>query len=198
MFCLLTRIRDGWRRFFGRGVLPHQTAFTLLNPLRKLILNPNTLVQRLRLKSNHTVLEVGPGPGYFSVDVAKALTEGHLHLCDIQPEMLAKAKARLEAAGISNVSFHEADASKLPFDSEQMDVVFLVAVLGEVEEQADCLAEVFRVLRPGGRLSITEQPGDPDLVPQHQIRELAHSVGFSEEETFGSGRNFTVNFQKPV
>jgi len=59
------------------------------------------------------------------------------------------------------------------------------------------LREVYRVLRPQGLLSITEQPGDPDFIPRHEVQRLAETEGFLFEQAFGRGRNFTVNFRKP-
>lgn len=51
------------------------------------------------------ILELGPGSGYFSAKLAAAVPEGHLELLDIQPQMLAKARALLTAAGYANVGY---------------------------------------------------------------------------------------------
>ena len=79
----------GIKEFTGKGIFPHQFAFTLLIPLRNIFLSPKQLIERLELKKNFAVLEIGPGPGYFSVKVAQYLTKGSLVLADIQEEMLA-------------------------------------------------------------------------------------------------------------
>jgi hypothetical protein len=65
--------RDALRRFSGRGAYPHQFAFLLLFPFRALILSPRKLVSRLHLTDTSRVLAVGPGPGFFSVCVARAI-----------------------------------------------------------------------------------------------------------------------------
>jgi hypothetical protein len=62
---------DVMNRFAGKGVFPHQLAFTLLFPGRNLFLSPKQLIERLELKNDSHVLEVGPGPGYFSTRIAK-------------------------------------------------------------------------------------------------------------------------------
>ena len=59
--------------FSGKGVFPPKYAFTLLIPFRNIFLSPNKLIQRLDLKAEHIVLEIGPGPGYFSANTAKTL-----------------------------------------------------------------------------------------------------------------------------
>ena len=74
------------RRFFGKGIYPSQISFWLDFPLRRLILSPKKLADRLHLKENFQVLEIGPGSGYFSVEVARRIPHGHLELFDLQKE----------------------------------------------------------------------------------------------------------------
>ena len=184
--------------FFRRGVYPHQLAFALDSPLRRLILSPEELARRLHLAEDARVLEIGPGPGYFSLEVARRLPQGRLELLDLQMAMLEKVRRKLEAADLHNAGFAQGDATQLPFRQGEFDVVFLVAVLGEVPDPAACLRDIHRVLRPGGLLSVTEQPGDPDFQPLPVVRSLAEAQGFAFVERFGRYRNYTANFSKPA
>lgn len=195
----LRELRESLRRAKQRrgAAYPHQLAFLLEIPLRRLILSPGELADRLRLVPDSRVLEIGPGPGYFSVEVARRVPRGRHVLYDVQREMLAKARRKLSRRGVANAAFAQGDARWLPFCEGAFDAVFLVAVLGEVPDLDACIAEIHRVLRPGGLLSVTEQPGDPDLVPLEAIRVLAERHGFDFAETFGRGRNFTANFRRP-
>lgn len=170
-------------------------AVHLLNPLRRLILSPAKLAGRLALAPGSAVLEVGPGPGYFSAEVARNIPDGRLTLVDIQQEMLDLAQKRLHSRGLQNVSYVQADATALPFQEETFDIVFLVAVLGEVPDKQKCIGELHRVLRPGGLLSVTEQPADPDLISVDNMKKLVGGI-FHLEEIFGRGRNYTANFRK--
>jgi len=72
--------------------MPHTKAHHLLNPLRSLILTPEKLVARLDLSPDFRVLELGPGPGYFSPTVARSVPEGKLVLVDVQQEMIGSAE----------------------------------------------------------------------------------------------------------
>ncbi len=193
----MSRWRDVWRRFSGRGAYPHELAFLLLNPLRRLIQPKREFVRRLDLRRDFRVLELGPGPGYFSVEVARAIPEGALVLYDLQREMLGKARSRLARAGTANASFVQGDGSRLPFRSGVFDVAFLVAVLGEVPEPASCVASLHRVLRPGGLLSITETIGDPDALSQQDATRLLVSAGFELVETFEGRFGFTLRARTP-
>ena len=91
-------------------------------PVRRLILSPATLADRLELAPEDRVLEIGAGPGYFSVEVARRLPRGHLTVLDLQPEMLERARERLSRAGVANVSFITSDAAALPFPDASFDV----------------------------------------------------------------------------
>ena len=188
--------REVWDHFKGRGAYPHQLAFLLLNPLRSLIFSPRELVARLHLAANSRVLELGPGPGFFSVHIARRIPSGHLCLVDLQREMLDKARARIRRAGVSNVSFAQASASALPFAREVFDAAFLVTVLGEVPDAAACVVQLRDVLRRGGLLSITELAGDPDAMTEGDIAALAKAANLEHSETFTKRFGFTINFRK--
>lgn len=79
-----------WARAFGRGVFPHQMTWVLDLPGRGLIMSAKKVAKRLPVKDNAKVLEIGPGSGYYSIEMAKRIPEGELTLLDIQPEMLEK------------------------------------------------------------------------------------------------------------
>jgi SAM-dependent methyltransferase len=193
----LGRWRDALRRLSGRGLYPHEFAWMLVIPLRGLVqFSPAELCRRLGLAPDARVLELGPGPGYFSAAVARQLARGRLELCDLQIEMLTRARRRVLRAGLRNVSFTRADAGRLPYRDGTFDAAFLVTVLGEVPDPRQCLRELYRVLRAGGVLSISETRTDPDFVSGEELRAMMGEAGFAPAAQFGSAGNFTANFRK--
>ncbi len=192
----IARWKDVWARFSGRGTYPHELASLLLIPLRSAILSPAQLVSRLQLTASSRVLEVGPGPGFFSVAVARAVSRGRLDLVDIQLEMLGHARRRLRAAGVRHAAFTQASAAQLPFRDAVFDVAFLVAVLGEVPDPAACLTSIARVLKPGGRLVIAELPGDPDVLTADQLREFVVGTSLSFRSSNRASRAIITTFEK--
>jgi len=179
------------------GPMPYTEADHLLHPLRKLLQSPKKLVRRLELSPDSKVLELGPGPGYFSLEVARSVPKGKLVLVDVQQEMLDMAKERLEDKGVSNVEYYQGDAASLPMDGESFDVVFLVAVLGEVPDQSGCLREIHRVLGPDGLLSLSElKISDPDFITRSEMLKLVQASGFRHCAQYGFSFNYTVNFRK--
>ena len=182
--------------FLGKGVFPHRYAFTLLLPFRNIFLSPKKLIQRLDLKDEHTVLEIGPGPGYFSVNTAKTLKNGKLVLLDIQKEMLDFAKKRLKKRKIENVEYILCNGVNFDLDNESFDRVFMVTVIGEIENKENYLREIHRVLKNDGMLSISESAGDPDKLSVEELKSLVSANGFKANDFFGSKFNYTMNFKK--
>ncbi len=154
-------------------------------------------VERLGIEPGDRVLELGPGPGAFSVEAARrAGPAGRLTVIDIQPEMIAKVEARLRAAGISNAETRVAGAQALPLEDSSIDRAFLVTVLGEIADQQRALAELHRVLRPGGILSITEEFSDPDYPFAGETIRKAEAAGFRLCSRFGNFLVYTLNFER--
>lgn len=169
----------------------------LLNPLRGLVLSPKGLVKRLELRPDSRVLELGPGPGYFSPAVARAVPEGKLVLVDVQQEMLDMARERLQKQGIENVEYRQGNAVSLPSEDDSFDTAYLVAVLGEVPDRRACLREIRRVLRRGGLISITEfRVGDPDVIKLPELIESVQSAGFECCDRYGRFLHYTLNARK--
>jgi uncharacterized protein len=169
----------------------------LLFPLRSLIFSPRQLAERLSLRADARVLELGSGPGFFSVEIARRVACGHLCLIDLQHEMLTKARGRLRRAGITNASFAQASATALPLADDTFDVAYLVTVLGEVPDPASCIVELCRTIRPGGLLSITELAGDPDAMTESEVAAMASAAKLDRIQTFPMRFGFTINFKKP-
>src|SRR6202789_3701782 len=153
-----------WQRLSGKGIYRAKSAFFLLLPFRAIQLSPRRLRRRVGLKPSDSVLEIGGGPGYFRPAVAQYLARGKLVLFDYQSEMLDIAERRLKRRGLSNTERHQGDAKALPFADDRFDAGFLVTVRGEGGDPARALAEAARVLKPGGRLSVSELAGDSDYV----------------------------------
>jgi ubiquinone/menaquinone biosynthesis C-methylase UbiE len=142
------------------------------------------------------VLEVGPGPGYFSVSVARSLTQGRLVLADIQMEMLNYAWKRLDKRKIKNVAYYLCDGRTYQFPENSFDRIFMITVIGEVENKKEYMDEFYRILKPGGLLSISELAGDPDKMTSQEVKELAGKASFEFYRMYGNERNYTINFKK--
>jgi ubiquinone/menaquinone biosynthesis C-methylase UbiE len=177
-----------WERLRGRlrpRPCPYSLAAALDMPGRRLVAGPRRVLDAFGVGPGLTVLEIGPGTGFYTLEAARRVgSSGRLICLDLQPEMLLHARRRLEASGL-RAAFLRADARALPLGSETVDHVLLVTVLGEIPERASALAEISRVLRAGGRLSVSEQFPDPDFVTTRTLRRELAAAGFVEKETRG-------------
>ena len=190
------RTMSTWRRLAGKGIYPVEYASWLLSPLRHLVTPPGRIADRLELSSTDHVLEVGCGPGYFSPVIAKRLSSGRLILFDVQPPMLDLATARMRSRRLTNFACACGDARRLPFGDNTFDVVMMVTALGEVGDPIASIREAARVLRPNGRLSITEALGDPDRVRLSQLDQLTVHAGLARDRRWRGVLLSTNNFRK--
>lgn len=162
------------RERHGRaGPFPARAANALLNPARALLDPVRPSLEFFRLAAGQTVLEIGPGPGYFTIEAARmAGPAGRIVSLDVQPEMAAILRGRLLERGIPNAHPLAGDATRLPLAARSIDAAFLVAVLGEVPDRPAALLELRRVLRPGGTLAFRETFRDSDYVFEATLRDL--------------------------
>lgn len=174
---------------------PSNLSWVVDNPVRRRYMGP--VLERIGIQPGERVLELGPGPGAFTVGAARrAGPKGRLIAVDIQPEMINRVERRVREEGLTNVETHVASAHHLPLDDESVDRAFLITVLPEIPDRARALAEVRRVLRQGGVLSITEEFYDPDYLFLSETVRLAEEEGFRFEERFGNMLVYTTNFRK--
>ncbi len=181
----------------GGAPCPFALAWLVDNPLRRRYIGPE--LDRVGIQPGERVLELGPGPGAFTVDAARRTEpDGTLVAVDLQPQMIAAVDKRVQEAQLTNVETHVANAYELPMEDESIDRAFLVTVLPEIPDRQRALAELRRVLKPGGVLSITEEFLDPDYPLARTTIRWAEQAGFELAESHGNWWVYTLNFQKPV
>jgi ubiquinone/menaquinone biosynthesis C-methylase UbiE len=163
---------------------------------------PHPLITRARLREileprpGDRVLEIGPGTGYYTTDLAEWVgSEGEVEIFDIQREMLDHTIRRARERGLWNVTPTEGDARELPYDGDAFDAAILITVLGEIPDQDAALREVGRVLRQGGRLVVGELVGDPHYVTLGSLRRRAEAAGLRFERRVGPKVGYFARFR---
>jgi arsenite methyltransferase len=132
--------------------------------------NPFSLGQ---IGLGQTVLDLGCGAGMDSILAASRVgPSGKVIGVDSTEEMIAKAKRNAQNAHLTNVEFHHSDAESLPVASQSVDTVISNGVFNLCLDKPKVLREVFRVLRPGGRLLMADM-----LLEDHVTLERVQVMG---------------------
>jgi ubiquinone/menaquinone biosynthesis C-methylase UbiE len=153
---------------------------------------PHPIITRDRLHSvlrpepGERVLEIGPGVGYYTLDMAEWVGDGKIEIFDLQQEFLDHVMRRAGERGLGNVVPTQGDATRLPYEDASMDAVVLTAVLGEIPEPVAALREIDRVLKPTGRLVVGELFGDPHFTTLNSLRRQSAEAGLGFEERSGN------------
>lgn len=135
---------------------PWWLLFTFDNPLRKWIHNPRAILSPW-VNPGDTVLDVGCGMGYFSLELARlAGADGKVIAADLQPEMLAGLQKRALHAGLqSRIHPHICLSNGINIP-EPIDLALAFWMVHEVRDREAFLADIYTHLKPGGRFLIVE------------------------------------------
>jgi ubiquinone/menaquinone biosynthesis C-methylase UbiE len=110
------------------------------------------------LDRGQEVLDVGCGPGTITQGIAEHVLPGRVTAIDRDPSQIARAARLAEGRELTNVRFTTAEADELPFGDASFDLVFAHALFEHLPNPQEALAEMRRVLRPGGIIAL----GSPD------------------------------------
>jgi len=184
-------------RHFYKFPIPEFLAGIIDNPLRRRIQPPGEVPVRHGFEPGMRVLEVGPGNGRYTMATARRVGEaGCVVSIDIEPRMVQRVLCRAEAEELSNVEARVADVYDLPFDDATFDAVTMIAVIGEIPEPVQAMCEFYRVLKPGGRLALSELLLDPDYPLARTLIRRAREAGFRLKDQIGNLFHYTLVFEK--
>jgi SAM-dependent methyltransferase len=117
-------------------------------------------------RPGQSVLDLGCGAGMDSILAAWRVGPGTVIGVDMVEEMLAKARRNATTAGVCNTDFRPGRADALPVSAESVDVVITNGVFNLCVDKPRVVAEIFRVLRPGGRLQMADILLEPNVTPE--------------------------------
>jgi ubiquinone/menaquinone biosynthesis C-methylase UbiE len=154
-------------------------AFALDNPIRRLIHNPQKILGGC-IKPGQTVLDLGCGPGTFSIAMAKMVGEsGKVIAVDIQEEMLQIVRTKAARQGLeSRIVTHKSGLDRIGL-SEKVDFALAFYMVHEVPNAEAFLKEISSVLKPKGKLLVVEPKFHVSATAFERTIDIARQAGLS-------------------
>jgi len=163
-------------------ICPVERAGGLDNRIRRWIQNPQKIVGRY-IREGMTVLDIGCGPGFFSVDMAQMVGKsGRVIASDLQEGMLQKLRDKIEGTELEErITLHKCEENKIGV-SEQVDFVLLFYMVHEVPHKEEFFNEIGTLIKPNGRVFIVEPPLHVSKKAFEETVRKAQDAGFTEVE----------------
>ncbi len=152
-------------------VMGHQGAGWLERPDRATEEQPQKMVAALGLKSTDVVADIGAGTGYISQLIARQVPEGKVLAVDVQPEMIALLKRRIDRDKIANIQTQLGTEQSPELSPESIDLAIMVDAYHEFGYPQEMMTGIVSALKPGGRIVLTEYRGEDPKVfikPHHK------------------------------
>ena len=161
-----TQVKKAYKGLPMEGVIASWYAKTTRKDLKRHKLLAKQLVEKI--PANGKVLEIAPGPGYFCIELAR-LGNYQITGLDISRSFVEIAGKNAAEAGLK-INFREGNASAMPFEDNTFDFTFCQAAFKNFSEPVKAIAEMYRVLRPGGLSVIADLRRD--AAPEEIDREV--------------------------
>lgn len=143
-------------------ICPWWLGYLLASPLRRWLQDPAAILQPY-VQEGMTVLEPGPGMGFFTLELARRVgPSGRIIVVDVQPRMLAGLKRRLAKAGLAervDARLAKEDSMGLQDIRGAVDFTFAMAVVHEMPSAGRLFAEAAAAMKTGGTLLLAEPAG---------------------------------------
>ena len=159
----------------------------LLSSERQEKLDVLRILSLLPLSPYHVVADIGCGPGFFTIPLAKALPGGKVYALDIQEEMTEACQRRVKEARLGNVEVILTKETGVPLEKSSLDGTFVAFVLHSQIDKAGFLMSVMDLLKPGGWLAqlnwhlipeTTQGPPPERRIAVDDVLRLVEEAGF--------------------
>jgi ubiquinone/menaquinone biosynthesis C-methylase UbiE len=140
----------------SKRVCPVERSGSLDSSLRRLLQNPRRILEPY-IKPGDKVLDLGCGPGFFTLEIAKlAGSSGHVYAADLQEGMLEIVRTKMDTARFQDrIHLHKCDESSINLN-DTVDLIFAFYMIHELPDQLMTFREFMKILRPGGKILIIE------------------------------------------
>jgi ubiquinone/menaquinone biosynthesis C-methylase UbiE len=184
----------------SRLVCPWWMGYLLASPIRRLGQDPHHILSP-HVGEGMTVLEAGPGMGFFTLELARLVGDrGRVFAVDVEPRMLSAIARRAGKAHLEKrIELRRSKASRMGVDdvAGQVDFVLAFAVVHELPDAEGFFGEMYQVLRPEGRMLLSEPTGHVNVKAWDETVLKALRAGFRKHQDLDIWRERSVLLLKP-
>jgi ubiquinone/menaquinone biosynthesis C-methylase UbiE len=155
LVCLTTPVAAQHARLF-----PPENLGLLEGPDRDAYQRPDQIMDALQIGENSIVADLGAGGGWFTVRLARRVTNGRVYAEDIQPQMIQAIERRVKREELDNVIVVLGTATDLKIPAGTLDAVLIVDTYHEMDQPVTLLRNVARSLKPTGLIGIVNYKKD--------------------------------------
>lgn len=163
----------------------------MLRPERAETLDPFRILSHCPVNHSDAVADIGCGPGYFTLPLAKYLINGKVFALDTSDEMIEACQGRMDAARMGNVEVLKCSEYEFPVAPATLDGLFIAFVVHHPEDRVRFLTGAKEMLKPGGWCFILEwhkketESGPPlkARITPDEMREFAAEAGFKAQSS---------------
>jgi predicted methyltransferase len=178
--------RHGEHRRYGNPSDLDAYIAHLSDPARDAWQKPDEVVAALKLRPGQTACDVGAGPGYFTLRLARAVgPTGRVYAVDVEPKILDALRERLAGSGLRNVTPVLALADDALLPPGACDVVLIVDTYHHFPQRPDYLRRLARALKPGGKIVNVDYEKKPTPVGPAMDHRLSREDFLAEAKTAG-------------
>jgi ubiquinone/menaquinone biosynthesis C-methylase UbiE len=162
----------------NQRICPVENAGGLDNSLRRFLQNPRKILEPF-ISKEMTVLDLGCGPGFFSIEIAKMLAgPGKVIAADLQDGMLEIIKNKITGSGLEQkIATHKCRANTIG-EIENVDFVLAFYMIHEVPDQERLFSELKSILKPNGKIYIIEPKFHVTKKAFEEMMNKVRSIGF--------------------
>jgi ubiquinone/menaquinone biosynthesis C-methylase UbiE len=186
---------------------PVDRAEELIRPRLEESYDPQSLIALVPIHTDQDVADIGAGPGWLSLPLAKYLYGGHLYAIDIQEGMLEKLAERARRVNLNNIKTVVSKESTIPLDDAIVNGVVMSDTLNEATRPKSLFKEAVRLLRKSGWLAVVEWapvegevhfgPPAKQRLPIDQVLEMGAEHGLTRIRSRQIGlSHYVVVFRK--
>lgn len=181
-------------RHIWKFPIPQWAVDFIGGPRRAKVQPPELMVEWMGIKPGMKCLEVGPGSGLYTFEVAKS--SGEVTAIDIEPKVIERLNERASERGVKNLKGEVANVYSLPYPDKSFDLAYMMACLPEIPDHVRALKEIKRVLKDDGVYCDSELWPDPDYPFASTVVAWAEKAGLEKVDVKGNWLYYLLRFRK--